>query len=128
MWAGYLIIEAVLFVNPEVISFPFAGVKFQRLIGKLGNVFDVEGTALSLQALHVFFVHGLEAPKSFRDSVGRKGLHLRGMYEWLHMELIKLLVGLSCHEIFSFIFPDRRLFHMITPLPKFSSSQYSRYG
>lgn len=63
--AGYLIIETVLLVNPEVIGFPFAGVEFQRLIGKLGNVFDVEGAALSLQALHVFFVHGLEAPESF---------------------------------------------------------------
>ena len=63
--AGYLIIETVLFVNPEVIGFPFAGVKLQRLIGKLGNVFDVEGAALSLQALHVFFVHGLEAPEAF---------------------------------------------------------------
>ena len=63
--AGYLIIETVLFVNPEVIGFPFAGVKFQRLIGKLSNIFDVEGAALSLQALHVFFVHGLEAPESF---------------------------------------------------------------
>ena len=65
VWAGYLIIETVLFVNPEVIGFPFAGVKLQRLIGKLGNVFDVEGAALSLQALHVFFVHGLEAPEAF---------------------------------------------------------------